>query len=92
MNPEVAEKTINVIAEFKEVDAGSITVETKLEALEMDSLDALNLVFELEEAFDIMIPDEQAFETKTVGEMVAGIEQLLKLKEEGSDEEEKDSP
>lgn len=88
MNPEVVEKTISVIAEFKEIDSGSITVDTKLEDLDMDSLDALNLVFELEEAFDITIPDEQAFETKTVGEMVSGIEKLLKMKEEGSSEEE----
>lgn len=88
MNPEVVEKTINVIAEFKEIDGGSITLETKLEDLDMDSLDALNLVFELEEAFDITIPDEQAFETKTVGEMVSGIEKLLEMKEEGTSEDE----
>ena len=88
MNPETAEKTIEVIAAFKEIDASSITVDTKLEDLEMDSLDALNLVFELEEAFDITIPDEQAFETKTVGEMVSGIDKLLAMKEEGSGEEE----
>lgn len=88
MNPEVVEKTINVIAEFKEIDSGSITLETKLEDLDMDSLDALNLVFELEEAFDITIPDEQAFETKTVGEMVSGIEKLLEMKEEGTSEDE----
>ncbi|QQS40084.1 MAG: acyl carrier protein [Acidobacteriota bacterium] len=82
MNSEIAEKTISVIADFKEIDKNSISVDTKLEDLEMDSLDALNLVFELEEAFDITIPDEQASETKTIGEMVEGIEKLLAMKEE----------
>ncbi|MCO6510291.1 MAG: acyl carrier protein [Aridibacter famidurans] len=82
MNSEIAEKTISVIAEFKEIDKSAISVDTKLEDLEMDSLDALNLIFELEEAFDITIPDEQASETKTIGEMVEGIEKLLAMKEE----------
>lgn len=89
MNSDVADKTISVIADFKEIDKEKISVDTKLEDLEMDSLDALNLVFELEEAFDITIPDEQAFETQTVGEMVAGIEQLLAMKAaDGSEGEE----
>jgi len=90
MSSEIADKTISVIAVFKEIDKDSITLDTKLKDLEMDSLDALNLVFELEEAFDIIIPDENAFDTETVAEMVAGIETLLekKEKEKGSSEEE----
>lgn len=90
MNSDIAEKAISVIAEFKEIDRDKISLETKLDDLEMDSLDALNLVFELEEAFDVTIPDEQAFETKTVGEMVSGIEKLVEMKENegGSGEEE----
>jgi acyl carrier protein len=80
MNQEIADKTISVIAEFKEIDKDTIKVDTKLTDLGMDSLDALNLVFELEEAFDIVIPDENAFETETVADMVAGIEKLLEAK------------
>ena len=81
MNQEVADKTISVIADFKEIDKEGITVDSKLRDLDLDSLDALNLVFELEEAFDIVIPDENAFETETVGQMVQGIETLLAAKE-----------
>lgn len=91
MNSDTAEKTISVIADFKEIDRAKISIDTKLEELEMDSLDALNLVFELEEAFDVTIPDDQAFETMTVGDMVAGIEKLVEIKENegaGSGEEE----
>lgn len=84
MNPEISEKTISVIAAFKEIDKETISVDTKLEDLEMDSLDALNLVFELEEAFNISIPDEQAFETKTVGSMIEGVEKLIELKDNES--------
>ncbi len=77
MNQEIAERTIQTIAKFKEMEAGKIKVETTIEELEMDSLDALNLVFELEEEFDITIPDEQVFEMKTVGQMAEGIEKLM---------------
>ena len=49
MSTEVSKKAIAVIAEYKEVDESSISLDTKLKDLEMDSLDALNLIFELEE-------------------------------------------
>ncbi len=87
MNNEIAEKTVDIIAKFKEIDAGDITMETTIEELEMDSLDALNLIFELEEEFDVSIPDEHAFEMKTVGEMVEGIEKLKTMGEAGDEEE-----
>lgn len=77
MNQEIAERTIRTIAKFKEMEADKITVETTIEELEMDSLDALNLVFELEEEFNLTIPDEQVFEMKTVRQMAEGIEKLM---------------
>lgn len=77
MNTETAERAISVIAEFKEVPKEQITLETSLKDLELDSLDGLSLIFELEEEFDIMIPDEQALKLKTIGEIVEGIDRLL---------------
>lgn len=74
MNTDTAERTIAVIAKFREVPAEQITLETSLEELKMDSLDGLNLIFELEEEFDIMIPDDKALKMKTIGEMVTGID------------------
>jgi acyl carrier protein len=74
MNTDTAERTIAVIAKFREIPEDQITLETSLEELKMDSLDGLNLIFELEEEFDIMIPDDKALKMKTIGEMVAGID------------------
>jgi len=81
MSKDTAKRTIAVVAEFKEMSEDEISLDTSLEKMEMDSLDALSLVFELEEEFDIMIPDDKAFEMKTIGEMVKGIDKLLELKE-----------
>jgi acyl carrier protein len=80
MNSETVERTIAVIAKFKNIPNENITVETALNDLGMDSLDGLNLIFELEEEFDILIPDDEALTMKSVGEMVSGIEHLLNSK------------
>lgn len=50
----------------------------------MDSLDALNMIFALEEEFDIDIPNEEASRMKSVGEAIQGVEELLKAKSSAS--------
>jgi acyl carrier protein len=77
MSAETAERTLAVIAKFKNKPVEELSLETALKDLEMDSLDGLNLVFELEEEFDILIPDDKALTMKTIGEMVEGIDLLL---------------
>lgn len=90
MSKDTAKRTIAVVAEFKEMSEDEISLETSLEKMEMDSLDALSLVFELEEEFDIMIPDDKAFEMKTISQMVEGIDKLLAAKEAEGDEDSSD--
>ena len=58
-----------IIAKELEVDAKQLTPEAKfIEDLGADSLDIVELVMELEEAFGIDIPDEDADKLKTVGD------------------------
>ena len=58
----------------------SVRPESTLEELGIDSLDRLNILFELEGEFDIVINDEQAKTVTSVREMIDGIEQLLAAK------------
>ena len=52
-----------------------IHVETRLkEDLGLDSLDAIELVLELETEFKIVIPDEVALDFKNIGEVITYIE------------------
>jgi acyl carrier protein len=60
MSDAVSVRVIEAVSKVKRIPLDSITLESRLEALGMDSLDGLNLFFELEEALDISIPDEQA--------------------------------
>lgn len=73
----VEERVIKVFADFKKVSVDEINSGTTFEELGFDSLDGLNLVFELEEEFDIMIPDDKVQSMKSVAEAVEGIEWLL---------------
>ena len=73
----VAQRVIAVVAKARKIPSEQITLETTFEELGMDSLDGLNLIFELEEEFNINIPDENALTVRSVGQLVEGFEKLL---------------
>lgn len=85
MAETVEQRVIKVFAEFKKVPTDEITMDTTFEELGFDSLDGLNLVFELEEEFDLTVPDDKVAEMKGVRQAVEGIEMLLAAKEAGID-------
>lgn len=77
MNQEIAERVIRVFSEFKKVSPEEIKLDTTFEELGFDSLDGLNLIFELEEEFNVTVPDDKVQSMKSVREVVEGIRQLL---------------
>jgi acyl carrier protein len=81
----VAERVIGVFAKFKKVDPSQINLDTTFEELGLDSLDGLDLIFELEEEFDISIPDSQVQQMRSVRQAVEGVEMLLDAKAKGID-------
>jgi acyl carrier protein len=71
----VKERVIDIVAEQLGVDKDKITLETSfVNDLGADSLDTVELVMELEEEFDINIPDDAAEKIQTVGQAVEYIE------------------
>jgi len=71
----VQERVIDIVAEQLGVDKEKITAETSfVNDLGADSLDTVELVMELEEEFDITIPDDAAEKIQTVGQAVQYIE------------------
>ena len=77
ISDSVARKVIAEIAKTKRVAPETISMDTTLEELAMDSLDGLNLFFELEEVFDLSIPDAEARSMRSVRQIVETIERLL---------------
>jgi acyl carrier protein len=59
----------------------SVTPDSTFDELGIDSLDRLNLLFDLEGEFDIQIDDEQAKSVKNVREMIDGITLLVNAKQ-----------
>lgn len=73
--PTVAERVIDIVAEQLGVDKEKISKETSfVNDLGADSLDTVELVMELEEEFDIDIPDDAAEKIQTVGQAIDYIE------------------
>ena len=76
----VAQRVIRVIAMNKKMAPEELSPASRFEDLEMDSLDALNMIFALEEEFDINIPNEEAAKMISVEEAIHGVKELLKAK------------
>ncbi|KAF5054416.1 acyl carrier protein [Proteiniclasticum sp. QWL-01] len=68
----VFEKVAQEIAEYKEMDASEITMESSFEELGLDSLDMVELIMKLEESLDIQLEMDESL--KTVGDVVGAIE------------------
>ena len=65
------DKIIQIICENLGVNKERVTPTTSyLEDVGADSLDIVELVMELEEDFDVTIPDEEAVKIKTVGDAI----------------------
>lgn len=77
----VENKVCEIIAQQKRIPVERVTTGSTFEELGLDSLDAVNILFELEGAFDISIPDDKARQIKNVSQMVEGVKSLISAKE-----------
>ena len=73
---EIFQKVQSIVSEQLSVDSAQVKSEANFQNdLGADSLDTVELVMALEEAFDIEIPDEAAEGIATVGDAVKFIEE-----------------
>lgn len=73
---DIFEKVKEVTAEQLEIEPEAVTLDAAfIDDLEADSLDIVELMMELEETFDIEIPDEDAEKISTVGDIVEYIKE-----------------
>lgn len=69
--PEIELKVKKIVAEQMGVKEEEISRETSfVNDLNADSLDTVELVMELEEEFELSIPDEEAEKIQTVGQAI----------------------
>jgi acyl carrier protein len=66
---EILNRVAELAADQAGVDRSSVSAQTRFtEDLNYDSLDKVDLVLELEDEFDVNIPDEEAETAKSVGQ------------------------
>jgi len=75
---EIEQKVFQIVSEQMSVDVGELSRDTSFaNDLNADSLDTVELVMELEDEFDMTIPDDDAEKLKTIGEAVDFINKSL---------------
>ena len=77
---EIQERCIEFIAQARQIPAADIRKESTFEELALDSLDKVTLAYDVEEAYDIRIPESSLASIHSVQDMVAGIERAIGAK------------
>jgi acyl carrier protein len=70
-------EVIRIISETQRIPLESVRLDSTFEELKIDSLDGINIVFALENAFHIEIPDEAMNTMRSVRDVVGGVSRLL---------------
>ena len=77
MSDELTQKVLTVIADTQRIPREKITIDSSFEELGIDSMDGVNILFALENEFNITIPDDAAKQIRTIRQMAEGVESLL---------------
>ena len=87
MSETIQQRVLRVIATTKRIPLENVRPESTFEELGVDSLDRLNILFDLESEFDVEINDEDAKKVSNIDEMVAGITHLVDAKLDSAEPE-----
>ena len=74
---ELTQRVLRIIAETQRKDASQVTIDSSFEELGIDSMDGVNIVFALENEFNISVPDEEVKSIGSVRDMVEGVQKLV---------------
>ena len=76
----IAAACIQAIAQAKDLPPESLSLESTFEQLALDSLDLVSLSFDLEEKYGVEIPEHRLHAIRSVGDLVAAIQEALRQK------------
>ncbi len=74
---EIERRLIEIVRKEKDIPEEKLRPETPLAEAGIDSLDALSILFAIEEDFQIAIPDDRARAMSTFGDMIDIVETQL---------------
>jgi acyl carrier protein len=73
----IEERVMRAVAASQRVAVERVTPDTTFEELDMSSLDALALIADLEEEFDVSIPNEEAMALRDVRQAIECVRALM---------------
>ncbi len=83
MSESVQEQVFKIIAEHGKVEVGQIKPESTLKDLNIASLEAIEIIFDIEEHFDITMPDRDPdFDTDSAQGLVDAVNEALAGKQD----------
>src|SRR5271165_4400024 len=74
---DLTPRVLRIIAETHRKDPSQVTIDSTFEELGIDSMDGVNIVFALENEFNINVPDEEVKSIRSVRDMVEGVRRLV---------------
>jgi acyl carrier protein len=77
MSSEVFDSIKDLIVTKKGIEAEKVNIESSFEELGMDSLDAVELVADMEEIFNVNIPNTDLQNFKTIRQAVEGLQKAI---------------
>ena len=78
----VQQTIFEIIAKEAGIDIGRISLDSTLKDLEIQSLDAVQIIFEIEDHYKITMPDRDPnFDTESVKGLVEAVERLVAEKQ-----------
>ncbi|HSE11305.1 MAG TPA: acyl carrier protein [Rudaea sp.] len=81
----VQETIFAIISKEAGIDLGKITLDSTLKDLEIQSLDAVQIIFEIEDHYKITMPDRDPnFDTESVKGLVDAVEKLVAEKQDAA--------
>ena len=80
MSDELIQRVLKVIAASKRIPLETVTIDAVFQQLGIDSMDAVEILFALENELDISIPDDEVRSVRNVRQMCEGVERLVAAK------------
>ena len=80
MSDELIQRVLKVIATSKRIPVETVTIDADFQQIGIDSMDAVEILFALENEFDISIPDDEVRHVRNVRDMCQGVEKLVAAK------------
>jgi acyl carrier protein len=80
MSDELIQRVLKAIAASKRIPPETVTIDSEFQQLGIDSMDAVEILFALENEFDINIPDDEVRNVRNVRQMCEGVAKLVAAK------------